>query len=114
MTDLAPVTAMVFTLDEEIHLPSCIASLGWCEQVIVVDSFSNDSTELIAQKAGVEFVQHIFEGFGSQRNWALEHAGVRHDWVLILDADERVPAELAAELACIATKNPEKVGAFRI
>lgn len=114
MTNLEPVTAMVFTLNEELHLPSCIATLDWCDQVIVVDSFSSDSTETIARGAGVEFVQHVFEGFGSQRNWALEHAGVRHSWVLILDADERVPRELAAELSDIVTENPVGVGAFRV
>lgn len=114
MKEKASVTAMVFTLNEEIHLPSCLASLAFCDQIVVVDSFSKDATESIAKNNGAEFVQHSFEGFGSQRNWALNHAGIRHDWVLILDADERVPFELANELTRIALEKPEKVGAYRV
>ena len=114
MTERAPVTAMVFTLNEELHLPSCLVSLEWCDQVIVVDSFSTDTTESIARGVGAEFVQHAFKGFGNQRNWALEHVAVRNDWVLILDADERVPPELANELTRIASRKPEDVGAYRV
>jgi len=114
LTNKAPATALVFTLNEALHLPSCLATLTWCDQIIVVDSFSSDATEAITRSEGAEFVQHSFEGFGSQRNWALDHAGVRNEWVLILDADERVPAELAAELAEIARSNPADVGAYRV
>ena len=93
-----PVSAMIFTLNEEIHLPRCLDSLGWCADVIVVDSFSTDSTERICRERGVRFVQHAFDGFGTQRNWALANVPTRHPWVLILDADERVPDALAAEI----------------
>ena len=50
MKEKASVTTLVFTLDEEIHLPSCLNSLAWCDQIVVVDSFSNDATESIAKK----------------------------------------------------------------
>ena len=55
------ITTMVFTLDEAVNLPACLASLGWCDDVIVVDSFSSDETEDIARAAGARFVQHVFE-----------------------------------------------------
>jgi glycosyltransferase involved in cell wall biosynthesis len=109
------VTVMVFTLNEAIHLPSCLASLGWCDDVVVVDSFSTDETQTICQAHGnVRFVQNRFEGFGSQRNWALTHAAPKHSWVLILDADERVPIELANEIVNVASNSATDVGAYRL
>jgi len=110
----APVSVMIFTLNEEIHLPSCLDSLEWCDDVIVVDSFSTDGTEAICRDRGIRFFQHVFEGFGSQRNWALEHVQPRYSWILILDADERVPSELAGELVRKAIESPSSVGAYRV
>ncbi|MCX7140561.1 MAG: glycosyltransferase family 2 protein [Proteobacteria bacterium] len=105
---------MIFTLDEELHLPKCLESLAWCNDVIVVDSFSHDRTEEICRDSGVRFFQHAFSGFGDQRNWALESTAPKYEWVLILDTDERVPGDLAAELALAVSNAPESVGAFRL
>jgi glycosyltransferase involved in cell wall biosynthesis len=110
----APVSAMIFTLNEEVHLPGCLQSLRWCSDVIVVDSFSTDATEAICKTWGARFFQRAFDGFGTQRNWALEHTQPRHAWILILDADERVPPELAEELIAIAREDPAGVGAYRV
>lgn len=110
----APVSVMVFTLNEEIHLPSCLAALDWCDDIIVVDSFSTDRTEAICQEHGIRFFQNRFEGFGSQRNWALDNTQPRHSWILILDADERVTPELGEELRAIADESPSGVGAYRV
>jgi glycosyltransferase involved in cell wall biosynthesis len=110
----APVSVMVFTLNEEINLPQCLQSLQWCSDVIVVDSFSSDDTASICAAHGARLLQHAFEGFGTQRNWALDHASPRYPWILILDADERVPAALAQELARIAAADPAGVGAYRV
>lgn len=109
-----PATAMVFTLDEEQNLPRCLASLGRFGETLVVDSFSTDRTLAIAAAHGARVVQHAFSGFGSQRNWALEHAAPAHDWVLVLDADERVPPELADELARVLSSPDPRVGAYRL
>lgn len=114
MLSAHPVSVMIFTLNEEIHLPSCFDSLAWCEDVVVIDSFSTDRTKQICHERGVRFFQHAFEGFGSQRNWALENVETRHSWILILDADERVPPELAEELGAKAVRNPAGVGAYRL
>lgn len=108
------VSTMIFTLDEERHLPSCLGSLGWCDDVIVVDSYSTDRSEQICRDAGARFFQHGFEGFGAQRNWALENTAPKYDWILVLDADERVPLELAEELGAIAQAIPQGVGAYRV
>lgn len=109
-----PVSAMIFTLNEEIHLPSCLASLRWCDDVIVVDSFSTDGTNEICQKSGVRFFENKFEGFGIQRNWALDNVSPRHEWILILDADERVTPELVEEMTTIIPVTSDDVGAYRI
>lgn len=110
----ANVSAVIFTLDEEIHLPSCLAALAWTDDVIVVDSFSTDRTAEICRAAGARFFQHRFEGFGRQRMWALENTSPRHEWALILDADERVPPELAAEMTRAVAAAPPNVAAFRM
>ena len=54
-----PVTAMIFTLNEALHLPMCLKSLDWCDDVVVVDSFSTDDTEAICRAAGVRFFQNL-------------------------------------------------------
>jgi glycosyltransferase involved in cell wall biosynthesis len=105
---------MIFTLDEEIHLPSCLAAAGWCDDVIVVDSFSTDRTAEICREHGARFFQHAFTGFGDQRNWALEHCAPKHDWILVLDADERVTPELVAEMSAALAAAGPNVGAFRL
>lgn len=108
------ISVMIFTLNEDIHLPSCLACLQWCDDVIVVDSFSTDKTEEICRSVGVRFFQNAFDGFGNQRNWALDNTNPRHDWILILDADERVTPELVDEMAHIVCSAPGNVGAFRV
>ncbi len=109
-----PVSVMIFTLNEEIHLPGCLDSLQWCDDIIVVDSFSSDRTEAICQERGVRFYQHRFEGFGRQRNWAFDHVETKYDWVLVLDADERVPEALAVEMVDRVAQADDTVGAFQI
>jgi glycosyltransferase involved in cell wall biosynthesis len=108
------VTTMVFTLNEEIHLPACLDSLTWCDDVVVVDSFSTDHSLDICRQRGARVFQRRFDGFGTQRNWALENAEPRHPWILILDADERVPPDLVRELAGRLPGVPADVGAFRV
>jgi glycosyltransferase involved in cell wall biosynthesis len=108
------VSVLIFVLNEERHLPRCLESLRWCDDVLVVDSFSTDRSKDISQAAGARFVQHPFSSMWEQRNWALEHAGAKHEWALILDADERVPPELALELQEVARNSPDSVAAYRV
>jgi glycosyltransferase involved in cell wall biosynthesis len=114
MRDALPVTCLVYTLNEEVNLPHCLSSLSWCDDVAVIDSFSTDRTEGIARAARARFVQHEFTGFGDQRNWSLTQVSLRHPWVLILDADERVPPELVAEMRERLATVPDNVAAFRL
>jgi glycosyltransferase involved in cell wall biosynthesis len=108
------VSVVIFALNEERHLPSCLASVKWSDDVVVVDSFSTDLTSEICRKAGARFIEHRFTSMWEQRNWALDHAGLRHDWVLVLDADERVPEALAREIEQASRTASAQVAAYRV
>ena len=93
---MTAVSVLVFTLNEEKNLGACLDSLEWCDDKFVIDSYSTDGTRDICGGRGVPFVQHMFEGFGTQRNWALRNLDLKHDWVLILD-DELIVAPLPGD-----------------
>ena len=99
----APVSVLVPTLDEELNLPDCLDSVRWADEVFVVDSFSHDRTVDIARERGAQVVQHPFESYSRQKNWALDTLPFRNEWVLILDADERVSPELQCEIQSTVT-----------
>ncbi len=98
----APVSVLIPTLNEETNLPACLESCGWAGQVVVLDSYSSDRTEHVAHAAGAEFVQHRFENYSAQKNWALDNVQWKNPWIFILDADERFTPELAAEIGRVA------------
>ena len=91
-----PVSVCIITKDEEGNLPDCLASVKWADEVVVVDSRSTDRTREIAAAAGARVLERDFPGHIEQKNFAVEQA--KHDWVLCLDADERLSPELAASV----------------
>ena len=96
-----PVSVLVPTLDEELNLPDCLDSVAWADEVFVVDSYSRDRTVQIARERGAHVVQHPFESYSRQKNWALDTLPFRNPWVLIVDADERVTPELKCEMETV-------------
>lgn len=88
-----PVSSVVLTLNEEINIPIVLASLAPAEQVIVVDSGSTDQTVPLARAGGAEVIENAWRGYAEQRNYVLTHSAIRHDWVLFVDADERITSE---------------------
>lgn len=93
------VTAIILTYNEEIHLDRCLSSLqGICSDIIIVDSFSNDKTQIIADSYGCRFVQHEFKTHSDQLNWALENEIIKTEWVLRIDADEYLSQDLRSSL----------------
>jgi len=93
------LSVIILTHNEETNLPACLDSLKGLDcEVFVVDSGSSDRTVEIAKAAGTTVVEHPFENYAAQRNWAQEHLPARGDWVLHLDADERLTAELVMEI----------------
>lgn len=90
------VSVLILTFNEENHIEDCLKSVSWADEVIVVDSFSNDRTLKIIKEHNVKIVQEKWRGFSSQRNLGLEYCS--NDWVLVVDADERVTPELKKEI----------------
>lgn len=93
------LAAIVLTYNEAKHLADCLASLGWADEVLVFDSYSTDRTTEIARAAGARVAQRRFDNYAGQRQAAL--AATTAEWVLFVDADERVPPELAAEIQTV-------------
>ena len=91
------ISAIIITRNEAANIGACLDSLAFCDERIVVDSGSDDGTAAIAREKGASVTDHPFEGFGRQKNVAL--ALVQGEWVLSLDADERVSEALRAEIA---------------
>ena len=90
------ITAVVLTKNEEVYIADCLDSLQWCDQVVVLDSLSSDRTVEIARQHGAQVAQRPFTNFADQRNAAIALA--QSEWVLFVDADERVSSELAEEI----------------
>lgn len=112
MTTRPTLCALVITYNEADQIEDCLRSLEWCDEVYVVDSFSTDGTvELIGEKfPHVRIDQHEYFGAGAQRNWALDR--ITTDWVLAVDADERVTPELRDEV--LRTLESPKFHAYEI
>jgi glycosyltransferase involved in cell wall biosynthesis len=101
----------ILTANEEIDIADCIESALLSDDVIVVDSFSQDRTVEIAQQYPVQVLQHGFESHGKQRTWMLKEIPTKHDWVYILEADERMTTELFQE--CLeAIKSDNYIGYY--
>jgi glycosyltransferase involved in cell wall biosynthesis len=102
----------ILTYNEEIDIADCIKSALLSDDIIVVDSFSTDRTIEIASRYPVRIVQHEFESHGKQRTWMLETIETKHEWVYILEADERMTPELFAE--CIAATKSQTAIAYYV
>ena len=95
----APLTVIFPVKNEEKNLPDALASVAWADEVIVVDSHSSDRTAELAEQAGAQVVQFDYVPGGPKKKaWALAHLEPRNGWLLLLDADERVPEPLRAEI----------------
>src|SRR6185503_7075452 len=91
------ISAIILTRNEEKNVKECIQSVAWCKEVIVIDDNSTDKTTKIAASLGATVYAHgLDNNFAQQRNFGLEKASC--DWVLFLDADERVSSTLAFEI----------------
>jgi glycosyltransferase involved in cell wall biosynthesis len=101
-----PVSILVPVKNEEANLPECLQRLRWAGQVVVIDSQSIDRTVPIAQAHGAEVHQFRYSasGWPKKKNWALENVSWKHEWVLIVDADEQVTPELAAEIEAVVRR----------
>ena len=98
------ISVVVLTKNEEKNIKKCLDSLNWCDEIIVIDDFSQDKTVEIAKKMGVRVFTHsLDDNYAHQRNFSLKKA--KENWVLFVDADERISTALAAEIQ-ETTKRP--------
>jgi glycosyltransferase involved in cell wall biosynthesis len=93
------VSACVITLNEEDRIADCLRSVDWCDEIVVVDSHSNDRTRAIATAMGARVIERDWPGHVLQKEFAVRAA--KHDWVFCIDADERVSPELRGEILAL-------------
>lgn len=91
-----PVSAVIITLNAASQLEACLESVAFCDEIVVVDSGSTDGTVELAQRRGAHVIKAEWRGFGPQKQFAVEQA--KNDWVLCVDADERVSERLRANI----------------
>jgi glycosyltransferase involved in cell wall biosynthesis len=108
------ISVLILTRNEEHDLPGCLASVAWSDDVVVYDSCSTDRTAAIAREAGARVFERAFDNYASQRNHALRDVSFRHPWVYLMDADERIPADLRDEMLAAVRAAPEDVAVFRL
>jgi len=111
-----PISAIVLTKNEENGIAECIARLQDFDDIIVVDSHSDDNTVRLAEAAGARVIQFTWNGkYPKKKQWSLENAGAKHRWVLLLDADEYPTPELVAELRAMSPElESNEFGAYDI
>ena len=107
------ISVLILTKNEEQDLPGCLASVAWSDDVHVYDSFSTDRTMEIAKDSGAIVAQRVFDGYSSQRNAALGR-NFKYPWVLILDADERIPSGLKEEILTYVSDASSQISACRM
>jgi glycosyltransferase involved in cell wall biosynthesis len=95
-----PISAIVITLNEEKNIRDCLESIkGLVDEMLLVDSGSTDKTLEIAKGFTDKIFYHKFENFARQRNWAQDNLSIKNEWILHLDADERISQELARSIS---------------
>ncbi len=98
------ISIFIQTLNEQDNLPGLLESLDGFDDIVVLDSFSNDETKKIATDFGCRWFEHEFNGRGDHQNWAMEEIDFKYRWVFYLDADERMTPELHAEIESIEAR----------
>jgi glycosyltransferase involved in cell wall biosynthesis len=109
------VSILVLTFNEEPSIRTCLASVAWSDDIVVLDSHSTDRTVAIAESlANVRVVERTFDDYSRQRNYGLHQIPFKNKWVFILDADEECPPELGCEILEAVNAATPGIGAFRL
>ena len=103
------ISILVLTKNEEQDLPGCLASVAWCDDIHVYDSYSDDRTVEIAFAAGAHITQRKFDNWSAHQNWGLRNISFKYPWVLYMDADERISPSLLASLREFDSGNSDVV-----
>jgi glycosyltransferase involved in cell wall biosynthesis len=108
LSEKIKITAIVPTFNEGHNIDEVLKSVSFADEIMVVDSFSTDTTIELARKHTDFIIQRKYENSASQKNWAIPQA--KNEWILLVDADERVTPELKKEIIETINANPEEVG----
>ncbi len=108
---MPPLSACVIAYNEADRIGDCLRSLAFCDDIVVVDSGSTDATREIAESLGARVLVRAFDGFRSQKDFAVKQA--RHDWVLCLDADERIGDELRMAIEAARVRGFANAAGYR-
>jgi glycosyltransferase involved in cell wall biosynthesis len=109
-----PVSILILTLNEEVNLLRCLNAHQWCDDIVVLDSYSTDSTIHIAEQFNARIVQRKFDGYASQRNYGLNEIEYKYPWVFMLDADEVVDDALATEIRKTCSSSEDQICLYRV
>lgn len=109
---MTSITAYIITYNESANIRDCLNSVLWCDEVIVIDSFSSDDTVDIALSLGARVIRNEWPGFPEQKQFGLSE--VRTEWALSLDADERVSSPLRAAIERITTAGDRQVNGYKV
>src|ERR1700751_5892911 len=109
VADDSGLSACIITYNEADRIEACLRSVDFCDEIIVVDSHSTDRTRELAAACGARVIERDWPGYRSQKQFAVDAA--RHEWVLCLDADERVSPELRAEILALRRSGGLTAGA---
>lgn len=107
-----PVSCIIICYNEERTIRRCLDSVAWCDEIIVVDSFSTDRTAEICRGVATQVIQRPWPGYVKQKRFALSQ--VSHTWVLNIDADEEVSPALREEIQAILQRDPPAVDGYYI
>ncbi len=108
-----PISVLIPAKNERANIEACIASAAFADEIVVVDSGSTDGTREVAESLGARVVDFRWNGrFPKKKNWALAQIPWRHEWIFILDADERITTELADELRGIVASSSAADGYY--
>jgi len=106
-----PISVLIPTKNEQENIGKCLESVAWADEVCVVDSCSTDQTCRVAREFGATVIDFIWDGKGPRkRNWALANHPWKHEWLLLLDADEEVTPELRDEISATVHRKTTRVG----
>jgi len=108
------ISTLILTKNESQDIADCLKSVSWCNDVHILDSYSTDDTVDIAKIYNANIVQRQFDGYSSQRNFGLNNIDYKNNWLLILDADERIPERLVMQMQHAIKEADDLVKGFRI
>ncbi len=115
MAEKLPISVLIPTLNEAGNIRDCIVSAAVADEIVLVDSGSTDGTCALAEELGARVVQFQWTGrLPKKKNWALENVAWKHEWIFILDADERFTSELAAELRGLVLRRKSEVDGYYV